>query len=274
MDIKILKNALGYCLVLALMVTTTSANSQALLNKVKQKAEQAAEKAIDKKLAGKQTNAPATGSGSTSGSGETTDGTESAGRPANNSGGGLISTPPNVNENLAEAEAAYNTKSYADARYAVQQAMLGVEMEIGTKVLNSLPENVSGLPADKANDQVTSTGYGWAGLTLQREYQKDDKQLRVTVANNSAWMSAYNMYLANSGYAQTTGGQQNWKQVRVKGYKGIIEYNDGSGYKLSIALGQSSLLVWEGINFATEPDMMKAAETFDIDAIKKQLGEQ
>jgi hypothetical protein len=87
-------------------------------------------------------------------------------------------------------------------------------------------------------------------------------------------MGAYNMYLSNTGYAQTTGGEQQFKQIKVKGHKGIIEYSEGSGYKISVAVGQSSLIIWEGVNFATEPEITKAAEAFDIDAIKKQLGEQ
>jgi hypothetical protein len=180
-----------------------------------------------------------------------------------------------VNQNLSDAETAFKSKSYGEARYAVQQAMLGVELEIGQKVLKSLPESVSGLNKDEQNDQVTSTGWGWAGLTIQRQYNgNDDKQLTTTVANNAAWMSSVNMYLANGGYAQQTNGQQNWKQVKVKGYRAVIEYNESSGYKLSVPLGQSSLIVWDGINFATEKEMMDAANAFDIDGIKNMLGEK
>jgi hypothetical protein len=147
-------------------------------------------------------------------------------------------------------------------------------MEIGNKVLKSLPETVSGLPKTPEADQVTSTGWGWAGLTIQREYLKEDKQLRTTIANNSAWMASVNMYLANGGYAQQTNGQQNWKQVKVKGHRGIIEYDESSGYKLSVPLGQSSLIVWEGVNFASEQEVMSAANAFDIDGIKNTLGEK
>jgi hypothetical protein len=240
-------------------------HGQSMLNKLKQKAEQAANNAANKKLNG------STPSGGTAPTGP---GGASGNNPSNTTGGGLISTPPDVKQNLADAEASYKTKSYGEARYAVQQAMLGVEMEIGNNILKSLPETVSALPTEKAADQVTSTGYGWAGLTIHREYIKDDKQLRVTIANNSAWMGAYNMYLSNTGYAQTTGGEQQFKQIKVKGHKGIIEYSEASGYKISVAVGQSSLIIWEGVNFATEPEMTKAAEAFDIDAIKKQLGEQ
>ncbi len=123
--------------------------------------------------------------------------------------------------------------------------------------------------------RVTSTGFGWVGLTIQREYNgNNDKEFRVMVANNSMMMSAVNMYLSSGGYSQSTGGEQNWKQTKLKGHRAIIEYNEGSGYKLSVPLGQSSLIVFEGVNFATEPDMMKAAETVDVDGIKATLGEQ
>jgi hypothetical protein len=43
---------------------------------------------------------------------------------------------------------------------------------------------------------------------------------------------------------------------------------------LSVPLGQSSLIVWEAVNFATEQEVMAAANTFDIEGIKKMLGEQ
>ena len=86
-------------------------------------------------------------------------------------------------------------------------------------------------------------------------------------------MQAINLYFNNAGYAQTTGGEQNWKQTKIKGYRAIIEYDDNSGYKLSIPLGQTSLLMFEGVNFATEQDLMTAVNTIDIDSIKKSLGE-
>lgn len=187
----------------------------------------------------------------------------------------MISTPPDVKQNLTDAETSYKAASYGEARYALQQAMLGVELEIGNQILKSLPETISGLKKKDEDDQVTSTGAGWAGLTIQRIYQDEkEKELTVTIANNAMWMSALNMYFTSGGYAQTNGGQQNWKQTKVKGNRAIIEYNEGSGYKLSVPLGQSSLIVYEGINFATEPDMIKAAEAVDIDGVKKMLGEQ
>ena len=252
-----------------------------LKNKVANKGEQKAGEAIDNLFSGKKKNQDsgnnggnANGQGNSNGS-NGANGPGGNNNPSNNSGGGLISTPPDVNQNLADAEAAYKKSSYGEARYAVQQAMLGVELQIGNNILKSLPETVSGLKKEADADQVTSTGYGWAGLTIHREYNDTkEKEVRVTIANNAAWMAGVNAYLANGGYAQQTNGQQNWKQTKVKGYRAIIEYDEGSGYKLSVPLGQSSLIVYEGVNIASEGDMIKAAETLDIDGIKKQLGEQ
>jgi hypothetical protein len=86
-------------------------------------------------------------------------------------------------------------------------------------------------------------------------------------------MSAVNMYMANGTSTQTS-SDQNWKHTKVKGHKAIIEFSEDSGYKLSVPLGQSSILVYEGVNFATEQELMAAANAIDIEAIKKKLGEK
>lgn len=270
-------------LALGLIATTTQAQVlNRLKNKAESKGEQKAGEAIDNLFKGKKKDQGANGNsgqtGQTGQNGQSGSGSGSGSggnNPSNKGGGGLISTPPDVNQNLSDAEVAYKKNSYGEARYSVQQAMLGVELEIGNKILKSLPESISGLNKDAEADQVTSTGYGWAGLTIQREYNDTkEKELRLIVANNSLWMASVNAYMTNGGYAQQTNGQQNWKQTKLKGYKAIIEYNEGSGYKLSVPLGQSSLIVYEGVNFATEQEMMKAAEAVDLDGIKKQLGEK
>lgn len=279
-----MKLNLRLVLLAMLAVGVISQSHSQVLNRLKQKVEnkgeQKAGEAIDKLFGGKKQNQ--TG-GANNGQGGGVNGQNGAGggnsgggnNPANKGGGGLISTPPDVKQNLADAEVAYKKSSFGEARYSVQQAMLGVELEIGNQILKSLPEVVQNMNKQKEEDQVTSTGWGWAGLTIQRKYQDTkDKQLTVTIANNSAWLTGVNAYLASGGYAQQTNGEQNWKQTKIKGYRAIIEYNEGSGYKLSVPVGQSSVIVYEGVNFATEPDMMKACEVIDIENIKKQLGEQ
>jgi hypothetical protein len=109
---------------------------------------------------------------------------------------------------------------------------------------------------------------------IQRDYKQDDKQLSFTIANNAMWMQAVNMYLTNGGYMQTSGNEQKWKQVKVQEEKAIIEFDASSGYKLSVPVGQTTMLVYEGINFNNETDFMNAVNQINIPSIKKQLGEK
>lgn len=273
-------------LVIVLFAISTPAQSQVLnrlKNKVAGNAEQKAGEAIDNLFNGKkkepqtQNSGQGNGQGGANGQNGMGGGTGRGGggnNPANR-GGGLISTPPDVKQNLADAEEAFKRNAYGESRYSVQQAMLGVEMEIGNQILKSLPETLAGLKRDANEDQVTSTGWGWSGLTIQREYgDGKDRVMTVSIANNAIWMAGVNAYFMSTGYAQTTNGQQDWKQVKVKGYRSVIEYEDASGYRLSVPLGQSSLIVYEAVNFANETEVIKAAEGLDIENIKKQLGEQ
>jgi hypothetical protein len=72
--------------------------------------------------------------------------------------------------------------------------MLGVEMEIGHKILKSMPQQIIGLESDASADKVASTGWGWNGLTIQRAYvDNNEKELMVTVANNAVWMAAVSL---------------------------------------------------------------------------------
>lgn len=200
----------------------------------------------------------------------------SVGKPTNTKGGGLTNTtPPDVNQQIADATQAQAAGNYSDARYSIQQALMSIELQIGRQILLSLPETVSGLQKDTMQNKVMSTQWGWNNMTIQSVYKKDDKQMTVTIGNNGVYSGFVNMYF-NSAYQQTTdnGNKQNVKQTKVKSYKALITYDDSKGYTLMVPIGQSSLIVWECINFATEADVMSAANAFDIDGIKKMLGEQ
>jgi len=201
--------------------------------------------------------------------------TEANGKPVNKGGGGLKNTPPpDVNQQMTDAEQAHIAGNYNDARYSLQQALIGIEIQMGREILKSLPDPVDGLLKDTTQDKVMSTQWGWSNMTILRVYtDKKDKQLTVTIGNNPFYGGLVNMYFNNS-YVQADANQQNMKQVKVKGNKAIIQYDDSKGYTLIVSMGQSSMIVWECINFADENEVMNAANTFDIDGIKKMLGEQ
>lgn len=256
--------------ILLFLFAFAGSNVQAqLMKKLKDKVNQAANKVAGNK-ADSTVNANTGGTMSEAGEGGNT-----GGKPTNKGGAGLKNTPPpDVLQQIKDAEDANNAKNYSDARYSVQQALIGVEIQLGREILKSLPPTVDNLPKDTLQDKVMSTQWGWSNLTMFRVYTDGkDKQVSVTIGNNAFYSGFVNMYFNNT-YVQADASQQNVKQVRVKGNKSIIQYDDSKGYTLITPIGQSNMIVWECINFADENEVMNAANSFDIDGIKKMLGEQ
>lgn len=252
-----------------LAVQPISAQSR-FLKKLKEKTEDKAIETVFGKEEGNTNNTNSTdGNSGTYGVGG--NGTSNPNAPTNNRGEGLTTTPPDVLANINEAEKSFDARKYTDARFAVRQAILGIELEMGNNVLEGLPEKINGLPMVKDEDLVASTGIGFVGLIIERVYREDDKQFKVTIGNDAAMLSAANIYLASGAYASTS--DQDYKTITLSGHRGIIEYDEYSGYKISVPIGQTSVLVTEGINFENEAEMMEASETIDIDNIKKELGE-
>jgi hypothetical protein len=238
------------------LITGHQVYSQGVLKKIKDKTE-------DKIVEGIFGKEKENESGTT---GSTDQGSSSS--VTNKGGAGLSNTAPDVKQNISDAESAFKDKKYTETRYAIRQALLGVEMEMGKKVLEGLPNSVNGLKKVDEEDRVTSASIGFVGLIIERVYRNDDKELKFTVGNDAALLAPVNM----GAYVAST--DQNQKQVKYKGYNAVLEYDEGSGYKLSVPFGQSSVMILEGVNYANEQEIMSSAEEFDIDKIKKELGEQ
>ena len=261
----------AFMLILALLCIPEQSISQGLLKKLKKKVEHKIEKkaddALDEAIFGEdddRSNQPVQpGQPGSSGNSKT----------ANTTGGGLVMEAPDVLKSIDDADQAFGVKNYGSARYAVRQAMLGIEMEIGESILESLPTSVDGLGFIESEDQVTSMSYGFVGLTMGRVYKGGNKELSLQIGNNSALLSAANMMLAGGAYS-TTSSDQSYKQTTFKGYRGVLEFDKSSGYTLSVPFGQSSIFVLNGRNYESEQQIMSAAETFDLETIKQKLGEK
>lgn len=263
------KITIGAILLFSFVFTGLNVQAQ-LLKKLKDKVNQATDKVVGKKV-DSTVNANTGGTMGEGGEGSTS----SNGKPSNKGGAGLKNTPPpDVLQQIKDAEDAHNANNFSDARYSIQQALMGVEIQLAREILKSLPATINNLPKDTAQDKVMSTQWGWSNLSMQRVYTDGkDKQLTVTIGNNSFYAPYMNLYFNNT-MVQADASQQNFKQVRVKGNKSIIQYENSKGYTLITPIGQASMIVWECINFADENEVMNAANSFDIDGIKKMLGEQ
>lgn len=242
-----------------------------LLKKLKEKANKVIDKKVDEKIDEK------TGGGQNeSGNNSSNTQDNSRSRHGNTKGEGLKNTaPPDVVAAMSDAGKSFDAKSYSDARYAVQQALVGIEIQLGRELLKSLPTSVDGMNADTTQDKVVSTQWGWNNLTIQRLYTDGkDKEMTLTIGNNMLYSGLVNAYFNNAYAVQANGDQQNAKQVKVQGNKALITFDSDKGYSLIVPVGQSSMIVWEDVNFANEDEVMTAANKFSIEDIKKSLGEK
>ncbi len=261
--------------ILILMMSSYTASGQGLLKKVGRKLGNEAEKMLDKD-SNKGNNSNQDNSNQNANTGQGNAG-YNMGQPnvetTTSSTGRKKMKPPDVKKMLADAQTSYGSKKYDDTRYNVQQAIAGIELEIGYQILDSLPKKIDNLDYKDEDDQVVSGGYGWTGFNVERSYyDKKDKSLDISILNNAAMSSGINMILTNPMYTNSSDNSQ--KAVKVGDYRAVIKAEDDGGFTLSIPLGQSSIIIFSCKKFQDEDEVTNTAAQFDIAGIKRMLGEQ
>ena len=265
---------LFFCILLMLMACSYTSSAQGLLKKVGRKLGNEAEKMLDGKSdknnnsddnSDQNSNMDQNGMNNNPGVSSSQVKTSSTGRKK--------MTPPDVKKYIADAETAFGTKNYDETRYNVQQALVGIELEIGYQILESLPKSIDGLDYNDEDDQVLSNGYGFAGFNVERSYyNKKDKSLDISILNNAALSSGVNMILTNPMYMNNSDNNQ--KAVKVGTYRAVITAEEDGSFNLSIPIGQSSLIQFVCRDYQDENEVISSAEKFDIAGIKTMLGEQ
>lgn len=197
----------------------------------------------------------------------------SSSRPSQRTGSskGLEKSTKDVNLSLTEASSAFNSSDYKKTRLSLNEALGNLDLIIGDLILKSYPKTVSDLSAVEENDMIASSTAYWTGLTIAREYQQGEQWVKVETLNSS--LAMYANASINTGY-YTYSNDPSSKNIQIKNQNGVITFDENSGYKLSIAIGQQTFMVFEGVNIPDESTMLKIAESFDYGFIKKMFGEK
>jgi hypothetical protein len=268
---------LFFYVLLISFISSYSATSQGLLKRAGQKLGREAEKMLDKDKS-KNSNSDNNNQNNPNQNVNQNPGGEAypgggASQTRTSSTGRKKMTPPDVNKSMTDAETAFKSKDYNDTRFNIQQALTGIELEIGYQMLDSMPKNIDGLDYKDEDDQVLSTGYGFAGFNVARSWRnKDDKSMNVSIMNNAAMSSSYNMILTNPGYMNSSNNNQ--KTVKVGTYRAVLTAEENGSFSLGIPLGQSSLIAMTFQDYKDEDEVIHSAQQLNIDGIKTMLGEQ
>lgn len=180
---------------------------------------------------------------------------------------------PDAAQHIEQAETELGNKAYSNARYEVKQALVAVELAIGQEILEKdMPQQVSGMSYIPEDDQVASSGIGFAGLAILRRYQGGDLRMQAGVYNNQSLLMQYQQMLTNPSYYENSDVQ--YKTVKVQGLEGSLSFDNDNTYTLGIPFGQNSIFVLECQNFSNESQVMSAANAFQLSSIMKKLDEQ
>ena len=178
---------------------------------------------------------------------------------------------------LATAKSSYSSNKLEDAHFALQQAMVEVDILTGKKVLQMLPATLDTMQANMKSDNVYANS-GFIGATIHREWggmngQPSSQSAQLDIISNSPMISTLNAFLN----APLIGGMMNSdksKSIKVQGYKARIT-NDGenttgpSEYELQIPL--STALVTFKVNGATQDQVIKYANSLPLQQIAKLI---
>lgn len=168
---------------------------------------------------------------------------------------------------LQQAESAYTSGQLEEARFALQEAIASINQEIGKEILKALPTSIGGLSADMKQDNV-SGAVGFAGLSVSRIYNTEEKSARVEIVGDSPLLASINAILALPAIMGTSDSNQ--KRIKVAGYKGILQKESGENpsYNVQIPIDQT-LLTLNVTGVADENTIISMVNALPVDILAR-----
>ncbi len=174
-------------------------------------------------------------------------------------------------DQLKQAQSAYKSGNLQDTRFALQQALAEVDRAIGTEILKILPVSIGNMAAQTAEDNVSGSGSGFAGLFVNRNFKgSDNLSGSIQIIGDSPMLAGINAILALPTFVT----DPNQKKIKVGSYRALLQksINDIGiiTWNLQIPFGNSLFtLHCEGVN--EEKVVVDMANTISFDKISRFL---
>lgn len=183
---------------------------------------------------------------------------------------GVISVwAQDFDKNLASAKSSYASGKLQDARFAMEQMLGDLDIQIGKEILKMLPEKMGTLAANGKEDNVN--GGGGLGLFVHRSYGVTPKSANLEIINNSPMITGINAILS----MPVLGGMmrdENQKVVKIQGYKSLLNKSVDSesgktNYELQIPMNNT--LVTLKVNDTNEGEITGWANGIPLSKIQQ-----
>ena len=180
---------------------------------------------------------------------------------------GTFISAQEVTASLDEALSSYKSDNLEDARFALQEALNGINQAIGKEILAILPDEMNGMSKVETGDNVTGVNTGFAGLFISRSYSAEDKNASIEIMSDSPLLAGINTILAMPGFMT---GDENQKRIKVEGYKALLTRNSDSEGRVSYDLQMpfsGSLLTFQCAGIEDENEVIGMANRIPVDEI-------
>lgn len=172
---------------------------------------------------------------------------------------------------LASARTEYSKGNLEASRFAMQQMMTELDIQIGKEVLTLLPAKLDALAANTGNDNVTANT-GLTGCIIHRDYGTEPKGARIEIMTQSPLVASINAILLIPFVGNSGDGTQ--KVVNVAGYKAVLQKSADTetkkeSYTLQIPLNSTLLTLYA--DDSREADVLKWANTIPVDKIARMV---
>jgi len=176
-----------------------------------------------------------------------------------------------ISPKLDEALNAYKVGNLDDARFALEQALVEIDITIGKIILEKLPKELNNMPYQPDKDDVTGTSSNFAGLFVNRFYGDTIKSAEIQIISDSPLLGGINAILAMP--AILTGSDPNQKRIKVGGYKGLMQRNEDTtggtvSYDIQIPF-EKSLLTFSCRGIDNENEIIRMVNLVPVSEIVK-----
>lgn len=174
-----------------------------------------------------------------------------------------------VEEKLKEASGAYKAGNLENARFALQQALTEINQAIGREILALLPESLDGMHKVEEGDDVTGSGYGFAGLFVSRDYQGEGKESSVEIISDSPLLAGINAMLSMPVFL---GASPDQKRIKIDNYKALMTRNQDTDGVVSWDIQMpfsSSMLSFRCSGIESEKEVTALVNQLPVDKIVK-----
>jgi len=150
-----------------------------------------------------------------------------------------------VTDSINEALDQYKKGEYAGAIGSLNYASQLIGQKKGEALETVLPKPLAGWNAEKTSSQAAGAAMFGGGITAERTYTKDDREVKVNIITDSPMLQGLMMMFNNPMFATSDGG----KLEKINGQKAIVKYDESNrSGEIKIIIANRFLVGAEGNN--------------------------